>query len=128
MNLPFLRRKPLNIDQTDRYLEGALDDSLSDFTLSPADRTKLRAMSARDELLEEIEELEGENLSDEADVMKAEVVITAKLDAIKKRNASIAWNKEIIAILDRTKADIDALSEPSPSAPKTTRKKARVDA
>jgi hypothetical protein len=104
-------------------LADALEIELSELSLTPADRTKKRATSARDELLEEIEELEGENLAADGRIMGAEGIIAAEKTRKEKRLAEIAERKRLIAVLDRTKADIDALNDPQPIPSSSKRKK-----
>jgi hypothetical protein len=113
------------VSHLDTLLERELDQGLSELSLSPGDRTKKRATSARDELLAEMEELDGEDLAADGRILKLEKALSEERKSKEQRAVKRAECKALIAVLDRAKSDIEALGNPPPQPSKTKSRKAR---
>lgn len=113
------------VSHLDTILEHELDEGLSELSLSPGDRTKKRATSARDELLAEMEGLDGEDLAADGRIMKLEKALSDERKGKEQRAVKRAECKALIAVLDRARTDIEALGNPPAQPSKAKSRKAR---
>jgi hypothetical protein len=94
--------------------DDAVADELERALTPAADKAKQAATDAREELQREICAYEDDILAREGRIISHEASISEERTGIMSDKTLIAERKAVIAVLDRAKADIEALDKPAP--------------